>query len=217
MDKYIENRVQKLVEKMEKGLKSKGKNLAEKVVDEVLDGDSIAETPEDKLAPDSSSAVNKSQKKKMEKCKDVDDCDCDCECDESPAELEKGEKLIKDIISKFEVISKAYLAKMEKNRMATRDELAPKRKQKQLEEKQKQIRESMKPWKNAKLESPPEERNINNITPEMKRVASRIGQENKERRKTGSKMATSGDISGIQAKRRVNDAMKKPTLSEGKE
>ena len=212
MDKYIENRVQKLVEKMEKGLKSKGKNLAEKVVAEVLDGDSIAETPEDKLAPDSSSAVNKSQKKKMEKCKDVDDCDC--ECDESPAELEKGEKLIKDIISKFEVISKAYLAKMEMKKGITQvakpEQLAELRQKKQLKER-------MTPWKNAKLEGIPSEKRKTKITSKMKDKFPRIGQENKERRKTGSKMATSGDISGIQAKRRVNDAMKKPTLSEGKE
>ena len=162
MDENIKNRIKRMAKSMSK------KRSAKDAIADVLDKDRIAEVSPDEITPNTTSAVNKS--------KDLDKCncegDCDCECDSPKDDLEKGEKVIKDILSKFEAISKAYLAKMElkKGKMASMGE----RKTVEIYDKAKKgYRDTKSPFSNMKTRKMDEkEKNIKNKTKEQPLAAS---------------------------------------------
>lgn len=105
MDKYIKTKIEKLVKSMQKSVK---KVKEENVIKDVLDADRIAEVSPDDIAANKTGTLNKGKEKDLEKCSD----DPDCECNEED-NIKKGEDFITDILSKFEVISNAYLKKQE--------------------------------------------------------------------------------------------------------
>lgn len=118
MDQKTKDRIEKMVKSL---YKSVGKKKAADVISDVLDNNRIAEVPSDEEAPDKTGTLNKSKKKKLKKCDDKENCDCECG---SPADFEKGEKFVKDMLGNFEVISKAYLKKKELEK-ARVDEFEP--------------------------------------------------------------------------------------------
>mgnify|MGYP006928176880 CR=1 FL=1 len=106
MDQHIKNRIQKMAKSMSNSVK---KAKASSVIADVLDKDNVAEVSPDEVAPNKSGVLTKSKgKKKLEKCGDDKDCGCG-----KPADFEKGEKFVKDLLTKFESISSAYLKKKE--------------------------------------------------------------------------------------------------------
>ena len=108
MNKELKNKVDNLVKSMQKSVKKvKEKNA----IEDVLDANNVAEMSPDSIAVGSTSAMNKSKKKKKIP-------KADCHCDEDVAEpggFEKAEDFVKSMIDNFQKISSAYLEKKEQD------------------------------------------------------------------------------------------------------
>ena len=74
MNKELQQKMDKLFKSMrEKADRVKRQDA----IKDVLDSDNVAEIAPDDVAKPSGGVLNKSKKKKMEKCNDKDDCDAE--------------------------------------------------------------------------------------------------------------------------------------------
>jgi len=126
MNKELEEKANKLLKSLYKSVKKVSKKNA---IDDVLDSNNVAEMSPDSVAADTANVMAKNKGKKA--------CDCDsCECEgpEEEIDVQKSEQFIGNIMENFKMISDIYLEKkevLEKNRMATNQEMQPVRDKKQ--------------------------------------------------------------------------------------
>jgi|VirMetMinimDraft_7_1064189.scaffolds.fasta_scaffold01061_18 hypothetical protein len=129
MNKELEEKANKLLKSLYKSVKKVSKKNA---IDDVLDSNNVAEMSPDSEPADTAGVMAKNKDKKDKK-----ECDCDscaCASPDEEVDIQKGEKFIGNIMENFKMISELYLEKkemLEKNRMATNQEMQPVRDKKQ--------------------------------------------------------------------------------------